>query len=219
LLVDLAAVFDRLDGYENARLSKGGSGFVEFTGIDTAQRALEAKQGCRVHDRTIAIEYAKSAKRPRQQLEPEPREPVMPHKEPLQATPITLEVSGVPGDASLREVSHLFRSFPGFIALRAAGSLFCAEFRTRPQSEVIVPVLTARTAAARDAPDSNSARLFCPGVHRRPGQLPLRSARCVEPTAAPSLARALGSRARAPSGHCVLLPFVECAVSVPAATT
>lgn len=136
LLASLIAAFDCLDGYTSARLSKGGSGFVEFSGISSAQRALEARQGCLIQDRAISIEHAKPSKRPRQPLDLEPCEAKISHVDHSQTVKVILEVSGVPADASLREVSHLFRPFPGFVALKVEPPLFCAEFRTQAQSEV-----------------------------------------------------------------------------------
>lgn len=128
--------------------------------------------GHKLYDRSITIEYSKtqshSTKRRNGELDVGPM-----GREPLASKPrrgedggprlrggsggdgsestsrrqhddgAALEVSGFPGDASCREVSHLFRPFPGFRGLRVHpnATAACAMFKTPAQAEVCARAL------------------------------------------------------------------------------
>jgi hypothetical protein len=154
-LAEVEAIFSSCPGFIAARIredrTKSFVAFCDFENPEAASRAMDARLGARIHDRPLSIDFAKGAqKRPREGEAPGP-EPLSSQcweeskgqgGQPPHVRPAVLEVAGVPVDASIREVSHVFRPFPGFICVYLRGTdVHLAEFRSVAQADVAVQAL------------------------------------------------------------------------------
>jgi len=152
-LSEVEAIFSSCSGYIAARIredrTKSFVAFCDFENPEAASRAMDARLGARIHDFPLSIDFAKGTqKRPREGEAPGSESPFSQRWEESRGQggpherPAVLEVAGVPVDASIREVSHIFRPFPGFICVYLRGTdLHLAEFRSAAQAGVAMQAL------------------------------------------------------------------------------
>mmetsp|Transcript_35813 Transcript_35813/g.55958 ORF Transcript_35813/g.55958 Transcript_35813/m.55958 type:complete len:232 (-) Transcript_35813:222-917(-) len=139
---ELKNIFGRYSGFLDGRLRQdhlnNQVGFAEFTDEDAARRALEDADGMVLpNSRKISVAYAKAATKRRESRyerdddrgargdgydrsydDRDRDRGYHPYGGPPQAESNTLYVEGVPRDATQREMTHIFRPFHGYLAVR-----------------------------------------------------------------------------------------------------